>query len=96
MKCTLDRFPAHPEGGRNASGTEPDDVAVIRNYLGDTACPTYCSKRAPNRNPEQFSWRTLIPLLPELLLEKLRAMIQRFQAARDRGEDVPYADPEEI
>ena len=32
----------------------------------------------------------------QILLEKLRAMSQRFQAARDRGEDVPYADPAEV
>ena len=32
----------------------------------------------------------------QLLLEKLRGMSQRFQAARDRGEDVPCADPVEV
>ncbi len=33
---------------------------------------------------------------PQILLEKLRAMSQRFQAARDRGEDVPCANPGEV
>ena len=53
------------------------------------------------RNLELLKLKERLAAEPEgywgqLLREKLDAIGRRLQAARDRGDDVPYADPAEV